>query len=589
MNPQIALVLILLVAVVILFSLEFIPLEIIALSLLSVLLVSGILDLDSAFQGFGSETVVMVAGLFVMTEALVKTGFVDGLGRLLQRHGGRTIYALAFTIMLSVAVAASFIGDTAAAAIFVPAVMGLARRARLSPSKLLMPVAFAAIMSSSVTLISTSTNLVISGLMTERGLPPLGMFELTPMGIPIAVAGLLYMLTIGIRLLPNRADESIERDYDLPAYITELIVLPDSPLCGTTIGESSLGTEIELKLLLIVRGGRRLVPHALEVLRPSDLLIVQGRLEDIVRIKETAGLEIEADFKLGGTTDVEGLQLVEAMIMPGSDLRGRTLKEVGFRERFGLTVLAINRRGETLHSKLSGLELRIGDVLLLEGPNDVIRKAVEEGHFTLLTDVSGLRPRSRRARYAVAAFAGVVAVSALNLLPFAAAVVIGVLMMFLFRVITPEEAYNAVEWRIIVLIGCMLAFGAAMEKSGGASFIAHHIISYAGGFGPELILASFFLLTVLLTQPMSNEAAALVLFPVAMQTATALQLNPRPFAIMIAVASSCSYLTPLEPSCILVYGAGRYRFFDFFKVGALLTVIIFLLSLWIVPRIWPLV
>ena len=199
-----------------------------------------------------------------------------------------------------------------------------------------------------------------------------------------------------------------------------------------------------------------------------------------------------------------------------------------------------------------------------------------------------LRSRSPKAKYAIAIFALAIALGTFKILPFAAAAVIGTLLMFVLRVITPEEAYNAIDWRILVLIGSMIAFGTAMEKTGTASFLADKIMSFAGNYGPEVILGAFFILTVLLTQPMSNQAAALVLFPVAIETATRLQLNPRCFAMMIAVAASCSYLTPLEPSCVLVYGPGRYKFMDFFKVGALLTIIIFVISMLIVPAVWPL-
>lgn len=586
---QIAIVLILLVAAIVLFSLEFIPLDIVALAVLSALLLTRIISPNDAFLGFGSDTVVMIAGLFVMTEGLVRTGVVESMGRALHRYGGGNPYWLAILIMVAVAFLSAFISNTAATAVFVPAVIGLAKRAKLSPSKLLLPLAFASILTSSVTLISTSTNIVISGLMTSRGMSAMGMFELAPVGIPITIAGLAYMFTLGMKLLPNRAEENIEEDYHLRDYLTEVVVLPDSPLVGKTLAESKLGSQMDLTLLSIIRGERRLIPHAQEKLESGDLLMIEARAEDIIRIKDTAGLEIKADIELAGYPfrDKE-MQLVETMVMPGSDLRGRTLYEIRFRERFELTVLAINRRGVTLHSKLSRIRLRIGDVLLLQGSSENVSKVINEGHFTLLGDMSGLKSRSPKAKIAIAIFAIAIAIGTFKILPFAAAAVIGTLLMFLSRVITPEEAYDAIDWRILVLIGSMIAFGTAMEKTGTASFLADEIMKFAGNYGPEVILGAFFILTVLLTQPMSNQAAALVLFPVAIETATRLQLNPRSFAMMIAVAASCSYLTPLEPSCVLVYGPGRYKFLDFLKVGALLTLIIFVISMLIVPIMWPL-
>ncbi len=528
---QIALVLILLVVAIVLFSLEFIPLDVVALAVLSLLLVTGTIKPDDAFAGFGSDTVVMIAGLFVMTEALVRTGIVDTMGRRLQSYAGTNPFRLAVFIMLAVSFLSAFISNTAATAVFVPAVIGLARRARMSPSKLLMPLAFASILTSSVTLISTSTNIVISGLMTTRGMAPMGMFELAPVGIPVAIFGLLYMFTIGMKLLPDKPEENIEEEYHLRDYMTELVVLDNSPLAGKTLRDARLGRDMDLTLLAIIREGeRKIVPHAQEVLRPGDVLLVQARAEDILRVKDTAGLDIKPDFKLPEETSGDGtLQFIEAMVMPGSDVRGRTLNELRFREHYDLTVLAINRRGHTLHSKLSSIPLKIGDVLLLQGTPDGVRRLASEDHFSILSDISELKSRSPKAKYAVAIFAIAIALGTFKLLPFAAAVVVGTLIMFLTRVITPEEAYNAVEWRILVLIGAMIAFGTAMEKTGAASFLAQNIVSYAGHYGPEVILGAFFLLTVLLTQPMSNQAAALVLLPVAIETATYVAIESENF------------------------------------------------------------
>jgi di/tricarboxylate transporter len=587
---QITLVLILLVVAIILFSFELLSLEITALALLSALLVFRLVNPDDAFAGFGSDTVIMIAGLFVMTAALVKTGVVETMGRLFHRYGAGNAYGLAILIMMTVAVASAFISNTAATAVFLPAVIGIARRAKISPSKLLMPLAFASILTSSVTLISTSTNIVISGLMTKAGLQPMGMFELAPVGIPITIAGLAYMFTLGMKLLPNRADEGLEADYNLRDYVTEVIVLPDSPIAGKTLAESNLGSEMDLLTIGIIRNGDQVIsPRPQEVIHAGDLLLVEGRVEDIIRVKDTAGLEIKADAQLPENTfQSEDVLLVEIMVLSGLHVRGRTLKELRFGERYGLTVLAINRRGVTLRTKLSRIPLRFGDVLLVQGRRDRVNRLITDGEFTLLSDVSALRPRSPKARYALMIFIIAIGLGTTKIMPFASAMIVGTFMMLLARAITPGEAYEAVEWRIIILIGSMLAFGAAMAQTGAASFLAHHIVGFMGQYGPMAILGAFFVLTVLLTQPMSNQAAAAVLLPVAIETAAQLSLNPRAFAMMIAVAASCSYLTPLEPSCVLVYGPGRYKFMDFFKVGALLTLIIFAISMVLVPMVWPL-
>jgi di/tricarboxylate transporter len=308
-----------------------------------------------------------------------------------------------------------------------------------------------------------------------------------------------------------------------------------------------------------------------------------------LKIKDIEHLEIKSDFTLPpGAFQTEELSLIEAIIMPGSRLRGRTLKEIRFRQHYGLSVLAINRQGVTLRSKLSDLPLRIGDVLLVQGSKNRIQEVIEEGNLSFLGELSEMRARSGKAAWAIFIFCLTIALGTFRILPFSSAILLGTLLMFLTKTITPHEAYQAVEWRILILIGSMIAFGLAMENSGAAKFISIHVVNLLGDHGPMAVLAGFFVLTVILTQPMSNQAAALVLIPVAIQAANHLNLNPRTFAMMIAVAASCSYLTPLEPSCVLVYGPGKYKFSDFLKVGSLLTIVIFAIAMILVPYFWPL-
>lgn len=585
---EIAFVLLLLVGAVVLFSRESIPIDLTALLILGLLLVSGTLKPSDAFAGFGSDTVIMIAGLFVLTGALIKTGIMDSVAREFSRYAGKNDRHLAWLIMIAVAFLSAFISNTAATAVFLPLVIGIASRSGTSQAKLLMPLAFASILTSSVTLISTSTNIVVSGLLPKYGMPQMGMFELAPVGIPIAVMGLLYMFTIGMKLLPDRTGTAtLESEYKLRDYLSELVVMPNSPLIGKTLSQSNLGSKMDLVTVGILRNGNQiLAPRRQEVIELGDRLLVEGRAEDILRVKDEAGIEIKADVTLP-PLESKDVKLVEAMVMPGSDLRGQTLRRSRFREEHGLTVLAINRRGVTMRSKLSIIPLKLGDILLLQGAREQLERATNEGHFTILGELSSLTPRSPRAIYAFIIFILTIAAVTFRLLPLASAVVLGCILMILIRAITLEEAYTAIEWRIVVLIGCMIAFGTAMQKSGTATFLAAEVIKYGGHLGPHALLGIFFLLTLVLTQPMSNQAAALVVLPVAIESATQMHLNPRTFAMMIALAASCSYLTPLEPSCILVYGPGRYQFMDFFRVGILLTVLIFALSMILVPIVWP--
>jgi di/tricarboxylate transporter len=591
MDAQIALLLSILLLAVIFFSFEWFSADVVALGVLVALILTGLLPPDQAFAGFGSDTVIMILGLLILTAALARTGVVEMAGRAILRRTGEDANRLLVVILLGAAGLGAFMSNTASTAFFLPVVIGLAGRARLSPSKLLMPLAFASILSSSVTLVSTSTNIVVSGLMTRYEMPPIRMFELAPVGIPIAVAGLVYMLTLGRRLIPNRTptDDSGE-EFGLRPYLTEIVILPDSALIGKTLAESGLGRDLDLTVMRLERDKERFyAPQASMRLEEGDVLLVEGGREQIVKIKATTGIDIKADVKFSNPElETKDMRLVEALLLPRSPLIGRTLKRLQFRERFGLQVLAINRHNETIRSKISQVALRMGDVLLVQGHRSNIAALEGNRFFSVLGAIEEPSPYWRRGPLAIAIFVGALAAATFGLVSFPVAMLIGALLAFLTRCITPEEAYREVEWKALILIGSMLAVGVAMDHTGTADFLSDQLVGVAGQANPLWLLSAFFILTVLLTQPMSNQAAAVVVVPVAIQTALQLGLNPRTFAMMIAVAASTSYLTPLEPSCLMVYGPGRYRFIDFLKVGSLLTVLIFLIALVLVPMIWPL-
>lgn len=575
----------------VLFATEWVEADVTALGLLIGMVVTGVLPADKAFAGFGSDTVIMILGLLIMTAALMRTGVMDLVGRWIVRHAGEKPRRLQSVVMSGAAGLSAFMSNTAATAFFVPVAFGIAKRAKISPSKLLMPLAFATILAGTITLIGTSTNLVVSGLLTQYKLAPMGMFELAPVGIPITLAGLLYMMTIGRKIIPDRfrAEEISGATQSIRAYLTELLVQPDSPLVGKTIAESGLGRDLDLTVLRIVRNKTESIPARADTLiQAGDIVLVQGASEDILKIKDTAGIDIKADVKLADPNLADkDTGMVEMIILPGSPLIGRTLKSQRFREHYGLQVLGVNRHGEMTHRKVSVLPLHMGDVLLLQGPVTKIEEAADDPTFRLLGELSSARPKTGRAPLAIAIFIATLVLATFEVLSLPVAMMLGALLVFATRCITPQEAYSDVEWKAIILIGSMLALGVAMESSGAAAYLSGLIVN-AIGSNPLLLLGGFFFLTVFLTQPMSNQAAAIVVLPIALQTAYQLDLNPRAFAMTIAFAASCSFVTPLEPSCIMVYGAGRYRFADFLKVGTLLTLIIFAIVIVLVPLVWPL-
>jgi di/tricarboxylate transporter len=596
MDGQIALLLFIIVTATVLFAFERVPTDVIALGVLVTLILTGLLDTEEALSGFGSDTFILLLGLLILTATLTRTGVVEMAGRAILRHTSDNPNQLLIIVMLASAGLGAFMSNTASTAFFLPVVLGLARRTRTGASQLLLPLAFASIVSSSVTLISTSTNVVVSGLMTDYGLERMGMFELSPVGIPIVIAGLLYMYFIGRRLIPDRSGETIDLEQLAnPSYMTEIVIMPESSLAGQTLEESGLGRDLDLKVVRVVRNkSRYLEPRGSTKLEENDVLLVEGPRDDLLKVKDISGIEFKADAKFG-TVENDGepetqekVDLVELLILPGSPLLNRTLRGTHFRERYGVQVLAINRHGQSIRRKISELRLQLGDILLVQGSLEALSNLDVENTFRVVNAVKSERLNWRRAPIAIAIFVGMLLVATVGILPLPVAVLIGVVLVFLTRCITPEEAYRDVPWNALILIGSMLAIGVAMEKTGTAVFLSNLIVGWVGNASPFWLLTGFFVLTVLLTQPMSNQAAAVVVVPVAMQTAMQLGLNPRSFAMTIALAASCSYLTPLEPSCLMVYGPGNYRFVDFLKVGSLLTVIIYGITMLLVPVVWPL-
>ena len=603
MTAEISITLGLLLLALVLFGTEKIPVDVVGIILVIGLVMTSVLTVNEGLAGFGDNVIITIGGLFVLTGGLIKTGLVDLIGRRLYKIAGNNEFVLTALIMFVAAASASVLKNTTTTAMFLPVVIGLAERAKIPPSKLLMPLAFGAILGGSCTLIGTSTNLAVSGAMTRYGMDPYTMFELTPVGFLTFAVGMLYMLFIGRKMLPARGGEdSFTEQYHIREYISELLVLPGSHLIGKTLAEANLNMELDLNVLGIVRGKEtKIAPRARERIELNDLLIVEGRLANILNIKAEAGLEIKADFKLNDEVLQGGrIELFEVMVMRDSRLAGQTLKSIRFRQTYDLTVLAINRHGETFVEKLSEVRLKFGDVLLVQGTREEIEPLVVEGEMLLLEDVSKGAMRTEKRKWAIAAFGLFLLLSLskfylpyltfgyLTEVPLAIAVLLSVLLLLATSTVRHTEIYSLIDFRLLVLIACMMSFGVAMEKTGTDKYLAALIVQYFEQYGATAVLAGFFVLTVLLTQPMSNQAAALVVLPVAVKTAIALGLNPRAFAVAITYAASFSFITPLEPACVLVYTPGRYKFMDFVKIGTILTIVVFIVAIFLVPVFWDL-
>ncbi|MDQ3290879.1 MAG: SLC13 family permease, partial [Bacteroidota bacterium] len=431
------------------------------------------------------------------------------------------------------------------------------------------------------------TNVAVSGYVAKAGMEPVGLFEITPIGIVIFVVGLAYMMTIGRKMLPNHHDHGLTEEYKIQKYISEIVVMEDSPLVGQIAYSSDL-SKLKFKILNIIRNKEKFLPDHRTRIRAKDIILVEGEIDDLIRIKETKGVEIMADVIIEEDLQSEDIRLAEILITAHSDMIRQSIKEIDFQRRYGLVVLAISRQGEPIRTKIGAVRLKLGDLLLVQGSAERLKYLSSTQHLAVLDAFAPVLFKRQKGLITVSCFILAILVGSLNLLPLSISFLTAAVISILLRCITTEKAYNAIDWRLLILIGGMTAFGTAMEKSGAASFLAQNIVSWLEPFGTLGILAGFVFLTVFLTQPMSNAAAALVILPVALQTATTLHANPRSFAIAIMLAASVSLVTPFEPSCILVYGPGKYKFNDFMRIGSLLTLVLVIIILSLVPIMWPL-
>lgn len=585
MTPDILFLFVVVAAAVVLFATEAVSVDVVGLLVLVSLWTSGILDADEALAGFGSQTVVFLAALFVVGAALSQSGVVPRVERVLAGVAARRPRAALLLLTASTGVVSAFLGNTATMVALLPFALGLARRIGVPPSRVLMPLAFASMLGGTCTLIGTSTNVLVSGLLSRWDQPRLSLFELAPVGVPLLGMGLLYLSTVGARLLPDRGGAEGDR-WELRSYLSEVRVPEGSPWVGRRIRAAEEEPGLDLRILGRVAGNRKVFRIPFDrAFEAGDILLVEADQETLLRLKDARELDLLGDVRWEASEP--RIHVHELLLAPRSALAGRSLAEHDFRRRYGLTVLALHRRGVTRRSRLDRIRLHEGDVLLVQGELDRAEWMLSRGDLLVLDRVE-LPRRGGSSRIVLPAFAGMLVLGGTGLVPFPLAALGAAVLLLLTRRIRPEQAYSALDGRVLVMVAGLLGLATAMEKTGAGDLLAGWVEAAVGGLGPRWLLAGFYLLTVLLSQPMSNQAAALVVLPVALRTAVVLDLSPRAFAVTVALAASCSFLTPLEPASLVVYGPGRYRFRDFFVVGAPLTALAMALTLLLVPWLWPL-
>ena len=588
MTPDILIVLIILVCAAVLFASERVPVDLVALLVLGTVLVSGLVTLEEGISGFSNPATVAVAAMFVLSAGLEKTGALNAVGRALTRWG-QTPGRLVLATMLIVGAVSAFINNTAAVAVFIPLCLAAARQTGTPPSRVLIPLSYAAQFGGVCTLIGTSTNLLVDAVSRRAGAGEFGMFEFLPLGLVLVVTGTLYLAFDGRWLLPDRGSASNGTGYGLQDYLSEIRVTADSPLIGGRALDQPLFREHEISLTGVIRGEERLWPVAGAELAAGDVLLLRGGVQSLLDFRQAAKCELEPDFVPDEAQLTGGkLALTEPLVAPRSELRDLTLPESRLFERSGLLVLAIRRNGAALATQLRKLRLQVGDSLLLLGRPDDIARLDTSGDLLPMQPVQHPALRAGKARLAAGLVVLVIVLAALKVLPILTAAILGCAALILTRCVTIEEAYEAVDWRVVILLAGVLPLGLAMEKTGAAQLLVQHVLGVAGYEHPAVLLSLLYLLTAILTELMSNTAAAALLAPIALSTAAALGASPRPFLMAVAFAASTSFSTPIGyQTNTMVYNIGGYRFTDFLKVGLPLNVLFWVLSSWLIPKLWP--
>jgi di/tricarboxylate transporter len=609
MTPDIALVLGILVAAIVLFVGEWLRPDLVALLVLLALVFTGLVNPDEGLSGFANPAVVTIWAVFILSAGLTRTGVSAWLGRQVLSLAGGTEGRLLAALMGVSAALSAFMNNIGVAAMFLPVTTDIARRSRRPVARLLLPMAYACLMGGMLTLIGTSSNLVVNGYLRPAGLEPLGLFDFAPVGSVILASAMGYMLLVGRRLLPERPvpEPGARGDRAAALYGLEerlaMLSIPDgSPLAGETLASSRIATTLGLHVLRVQRrGGARCPPTPDLVLEAGDRLLVLGRLdavealdarslgpaEEALRGLQTLRIERDARFDLRELEDGP-FGVVEVMLSPHTILAGKTLRQLHLRERFGVSVLAIWRGDRPYRTGLGKLPLQFGDAFLCHGTREAFELLAREPDFVVLEIHVQELPRLRKAPLASLIMAAVVATALAGLAPIALAAVAGAACMVLTRCLSMEEAYRGISWKAVFLIAAMLPLGLAMQRTGAAALLAEGVIRGAGPFGPTAILAGLMAAVMLVNALIPALANAVVMTPIALAVAAEAGISPYPLVMGVAYAVASSFLTPVShPVNVLVMSPGGYRFLDYVRNGLPLSLLVLAISVALLPVIFP--
>jgi di/tricarboxylate transporter len=583
------------VVALICFITELLPVDITALCVAVVLILLGLVSPDEGIAGFGNSATITVMAMFILSAGITRTGVVQVFRDLLLKWGGKSVTRQILVMGILVGPISAFINNTAVVAIFLPIVEEWCKKRGISPSKLLMPLSFVTVLGGMITVIGTSTNVLASGIAKDLGYGEFRLFQFSALGIITFLIGLAYLAFIAPRLLPNRKNltsDLVSEGYGLEDYVTEVIVSPTSKLIGQTFRSAQLQRDSQVDVLEIIRDQERLPqPVTSRTIRAEDILLVRGKTDDVLKIRAEQGLDILPDVKFNQKTLATELNssdegVAEVLILSNSRLIGSTLKDLRFRQRYNLTVLALRRGEELVRERLGKVPLRFGDLLLVQGDKQSLLGLQTTRELLVIEQKEPEAIRRDKAWLAIAIILGVVLIAAFDLLPILVSALMGVVLMIVTGVIKPGEVYGAVRWDVIFLLAGLIPLGTAMENSGATKWLADNLMVLGGNFTGYWVLLFFYIITSLLTEILSNNATVVLLLPIAAEVAKALSLNPISLMFAVTFAASNSFMTPIGyQTNTMVYGPGGYKFWDFFRVGAplnlIMTIVTPLLIVWL--------
>ncbi len=587
---QIPLTLAVIVFALVMFVVEWLPIDITAIFIAVVLMVLGLVTPTEGIAGFSNSATVTIMAMFILSYGITRTGIIQIIRDNLIKYGGNSLRRQLLLMGFIVGPSSAFLNNTAIVAIFLPIVEEWARQRQISVSKLLIPLSYATILGGMITLLGTSTNILASGLAEKLTGQGFSIFQFTPVGLITFSVGLIYIVLAAPKLLPARrsvSDGNVAAEYQIKDYVSEIIIPPRSSLIGQTLRQSEIQRKFDLDVLEIIHNDTHFPqPLADRVLTMGDILLVRGGREDLLRVKDERGIEILADMKFADTGVAQSIPLesseekvAEVLILSNSRLIGSTLKDLRFRQRYNATVIAVRRGEELIRQRLGKVRLKFGDLLLLQGPRESFLGLQTTRELLVLEEKALDNLRLDKAKTAIAIVAVAILVAAFDILPISVTSWAGVIAMVVTGCLKPGEIYGAIRWDVIFLLAGLIPLGTAMENSGTTAWLASFLVNSGGHLSGYTLLLIFYLFTALLTELLSNNATVVLMLPIALQVAKSLSLNPLAFMFVVTFAASNSFMSPIGyQTNTMIYGPGGYRFTDFTRIGAPLTLILTLVT-----------